>query len=235
VIDVDGAWSGVHVYFVPDIDENRYPKLGYYHLTGLDFGNQKLVEFKPGAELKTTALAHELCHTNVVHDMFPKPSRKRSKRHWPALAVASDQEDWKMNRQERLDKIAAAMFDRKPYNLPWAKQASYVLKMKKAAEESVLPAVAAAAAEARSNDDIVRGMLQVTRTSSSPWLRPRTSPAPCGSSSTSPTAVDEPHPGPSATAGAVPADADADAGDDAAGPGAGPGCPGRRHSEGAER
>lgn len=70
-VSVSGVLDGVQVYFVPDIDERKYPDLKYYRLTGLDFGRYKLVEYKMGACLHSTALAHELCHTPLVHTKYP--------------------------------------------------------------------------------------------------------------------------------------------------------------------
>lgn len=61
------VWDGVEVYLVPDIKEEHYPGLRYKKVAGLDFGSQKLVEFKDGQSLRNTALAHELCHIEAVH------------------------------------------------------------------------------------------------------------------------------------------------------------------------
>lgn len=69
--NVSTLLDGVQVYLVPDIDEKAYPDLKYYRLTGLDFGKYKLVVYKPGTRLNSTALAHELCHTPAVHTKYP--------------------------------------------------------------------------------------------------------------------------------------------------------------------
>lgn len=64
-------WNNIEVYFVPDIREKCYRGLPYPKVAGLDFGNQKLVEYKTDQSLKDTALAHELCHIEAVHKKYP--------------------------------------------------------------------------------------------------------------------------------------------------------------------
>jgi len=69
-VGVEHLWEGTCVFFVYDIDERKYPELGYRTITGLDLGQRKLVQFRPGQKLESTALAHELCHADAVNDKY---------------------------------------------------------------------------------------------------------------------------------------------------------------------
>lgn len=63
-------WRRMAVFFVPDIDEKKYPGIPYKTITGLSWETRFLVQLLPGQKLCDSALKHELCHIRQVEEMY---------------------------------------------------------------------------------------------------------------------------------------------------------------------